>query len=97
MERRWHVLLLCCIISFSVDFFYDEPSALVQRLTGASGYCINGSDAGCLQLSMIQYNSFFSGFSWASGIAAVLFGFAADKYGPSNPLWLSMGVLFAGG
>ncbi|XP_055345067.1 major facilitator superfamily domain-containing protein 1-like [Paramacrobiotus metropolitanus] len=95
-KERWFILFYCCVVSFAVDFFYDEPSALVQRLTAQSVYCVNGTDQACLHLDMVQFNSFFSGASWASAVAAIVAGICVDRYGAITPLWLSMGFLFAG-
>ncbi|XP_055344996.1 major facilitator superfamily domain-containing protein 1-like [Paramacrobiotus metropolitanus] len=95
-KERWFILFYCCIIAFSVDFFYDEPSALVARLTGTSVYCVNGTDTSCLELDMVQYNAFFSGISWASGVAALVAGLCIDHYGPVTPLWFSIALIFAG-
>jgi MFS family permease len=83
-------------VAFAQDFFYDEASALVQRLTGVSVSCMTGSDTFCLDLDMLQFNMFFSAYSWACACAALIAGWAGDRYGSKLPLWTSAGFFVLG-
>ncbi|XP_055348109.1 uncharacterized protein LOC129595206 [Paramacrobiotus metropolitanus] len=95
MDARWWVLCCCGIMSYVNDFYGDEPSVLVQRLTGTAEACDDGSDT-CVNLDVQQFNMLFSASSWASAGASVVVGIVVDKYGCKEALWVTGGCLVLG-
>ncbi|OQV13139.1 hypothetical protein BV898_12678 [Hypsibius exemplaris] len=95
MDTRWWILIFCSIQTFTSDFFNEEPSVLVQRLTGTAEPCTNGTDV-CLNLDLNEFNWIFSGSNWAAALAAICAGLIIDRYGSKLALLCSAGLLFFG-
>lgn len=80
MDVRWWILICCSVIGFTTDFYTEEPSTLVQRLTGTADTCFDGTDH-CTNLSVQQFNLIFSTTAVSSAVGAIFAGFIIDRYG----------------
>ncbi|OQV17326.1 putative Major facilitator superfamily domain-containing protein 1 [Hypsibius exemplaris] len=95
MDTRWWVLIFCAVNGFCTDFFFEEPSVLVQRLIGTAEACVDGTDA-CLSLNLLQFNLIYSANSWSSAVAAIFAGLLIDRHGSEVSLCASAALVFIG-
>lgn len=92
---RWWILVCALTNAFCTDFFSEQPSILVQRLTGTAEACLDGTDH-CVYLNLKQFNLIFSSSAWSAAIAAFLAGLIIDRHGCKIALLVAAVLVFLG-